>query len=127
MNFEEFEQMWPDHAEGESKSNKWRLHFLEEERKSLPTGRWVWAGVPVTLATVRFFEGSGALAVGCAGLLLAFEIIDLLVRLLRKNHEILHQIELVKGSARENRWATHWCHETAMKAQGKNEFGIAHR
>lgn len=77
MQSDQFEKLFPGLIEGELMDCKAKLLLLEQERKALPSGRWVWLGVPIAMGIARFSGASWAVAFGCAGLVIAFEVIDL--------------------------------------------------
>lgn len=104
MEQNQFEDTWPGFTEGEGRADRAKLLLLEQERKALPDGKWVWLGVPIAMGIARFSGGSWAVAFGCAGLVIAFEVTDLLRRSLAASLAIKVEIEYLKGSIRENRW-----------------------
>lgn len=123
MKFEEFEGYWPADREGESFANKFRIEDLRKEEKTLPTGRWLWGGILLVAAASKFFDFSWQTAVMIGALLCIFEIINLLSRVIRQNHELRVEIENIKGSIRENRWTLLGRHENVMRALDRDEFG----
>lgn len=123
MKFDQFNESWPDWREGQTFADKPKLEQLRKEQKNLPTGRWLWAGIPIAIAIGRYSDWSSVEILGACAALGLFEVVDLLTRIIRQNHELRMEVEGLKGSIRENRWLVARNHEIAMKIGQRDELG----
>ena len=104
MDFERFEDKYPAHLEGEGFRNRFRFDDLHKEKSEMPRGRWVWVICLLVGATGRALEWSTTAILGTCAALIAIQAMDILVKILQKTQELRIEIELIKGSIRENRW-----------------------
>lgn len=104
MDFKQFEEHWPPFSEGEPFRDKSKYDELHKERSSMPRGRWVWM-ICLLVAAVGGSLGWSTVAIfGTCGILIAIQAMDILVRILQKTQDLRIEVELLKGSIRENRW-----------------------
>lgn len=123
MKFDQFNESWPDWREGETFANKLKIEQLRKDHKNLPTGRWLWAGIPIAIGIGKYSGWSTVEILGACGTLALFEVVDLLTRIIRQNHELRIEVESLRGSIRENRWYAAHNHEIAMKIEQRDEYG----
>lgn len=123
MDLEQFNEHWPGYSEGERFADKLALEQLAKEEKALPTGRWLWAAIPIAIGAGKFLNWTEVEILGACGTLALFEIVDLLGRLIKSVHQSRIQFELVKGAIRESRLDSINRHVTLMKIQNRDETG----
>lgn len=116
MDFQQFEEHWPPFSEGEPFRDKSKYNELHKERSNMPRGRWVWVVCLLVAAVGGSLGWSSVAILGTCGILIVDQAMDILVRILQKPQELRIEVELLKGSIRENRWQAIQAQEQIVSA-----------
>lgn len=106
MDFDRFEDKWPAYREGEGFRDKIQYDELQKEKSEMPRARWVWVICLLVGAAGKWLNWPSLEILGTCAFLIAIQAMDILVRILQKTQELRIEVELLKGSIRENRWET---------------------